>query len=208
MNTFSRRRKWDVIGAMLALVIGGGLIAWNRLWLQPERTCISQLKQAGLAMAQYIRDYDERYPLTTNWVQATRSYSNKDASLQCPSRTDLPIGYAMHSGVSRLYGLAAVDKYAQTVFIFESDAGGANPVDDRKRLPASPRHPAGHSVLFHDFHAKSVLQPDFAFGYDERVLKPLRELHLKQQAEYWRKMQVKEKAAARAKQLSTKAQTR
>jgi hypothetical protein len=94
------------------------------------------------------------------------------------------------------------------VFIFESDTGGTNPVDNGKRLPPSPRHPAGHTVLFHDFHVESAMQPDFVFGYDERVLKPRRELHLKQQAEYWRKYLAKQKAAAKAKQLSIKAQTR
>lgn len=110
--------------------------------------------------------------------------------------------------MNRLYNLTDVDNPAQTIFAFESNAGGDNPVDNGKRLPISSRHPAGHSVLFHDFHAKSLLQPDFAFGYDERILKPSRELHLKQQAEYWRKRRAEEKAAARAKQLSTKAQTR
>jgi hypothetical protein len=67
MKTFWQRRKWDVLGAMLALVIGGGLIGWNRRIIQQDkeqRTCMSQLRQAGLAMYQYIRDYDEKYPLT------------------------------------------------------------------------------------------------------------------------------------------------
>ncbi|HEX8234472.1 MAG TPA: hypothetical protein VF600_00800 [Abditibacteriaceae bacterium] len=208
MKTFWQRRKWDVLGATLALVVGGGLIGWNRLVLQPERICMSQLRQTGRAMYQYIRDYDEKYPLTPNWVQATRPYAGGGASLQCPSRTDLPVGYAMHSGVARLHDISWLNTPQRSIFVFDSDAGGANPIDDGKHLPTSPRHPRGHAVLFHDGHVESVLQPDFAFGYDERVLKPIRELVLKQQAEYWRKMREKEKAAARAKQLSTKAQTR
>lgn len=54
---------------MLALLVGGGLIGWNRFILQRDkyqRTCIAQLKQTGLAMAQYIRDYDEMFPLNGN----------------------------------------------------------------------------------------------------------------------------------------------
>jgi hypothetical protein len=114
----------------------------------------------------------------------------------------------MHSGVARLHDISWLNTPQRTIFVFDSDAGGANPVDDGKRLPISPRHPAGHAVLFHDGHAKSVLQPDFAFGYDERVLKARRELVLRQQAESVRKIRAQAKAASRSKPTNTKASTR
>jgi prepilin-type processing-associated H-X9-DG protein len=113
----------------------------------------------------------------------------------------------MHSGVPRLYGLALATKPAQTIFAFDANASGANSVDDGRMLPRPARHSDGHGVLFIDAHVELMRNPDFAFGYDERVLKPLREHHRKYEAGVWRQTLAKQRVM-KAKQLSTKAQTR
>jgi hypothetical protein len=40
-----------------------------------QRTCQSNLSKLGLAMSQYIRDYDETFPLDTNWPELLWPYS-------------------------------------------------------------------------------------------------------------------------------------
>jgi len=211
MNGFWQRRKWDIIGVTLAVLCGGGMIASYRMVIQPQnyqRTCQSNLKQIGMALLQYSRDYDERLPLTEDWVNGLWPYSRSKVILRCPSRPDLPVGYAIHSGVSRLYGYPMISSPARTIFVFDSDVGGANPVDDGKLLPRPARHPKGHGVAFLDGHVKHLQNPNFAFGYDERVLKPLREAEIQRTAEFWRGIEARDKAAARQNAAKRKASKR
>lgn len=55
-------------------------------------TCQSNLKQLGLGTAQYVQDYDERYPLydggnpaTTGWGRAVQPYVKNFQVFKCPS---------------------------------------------------------------------------------------------------------------------------
>lgn len=176
MNDLWKRRKVDVIGAALALVIAAGMIIFERTTLRPRRemqTCQSNLRQVGLAMMQYARDYDERYPLGNNWADALHPYSKKPAIFRCPSRSDLPHGYAMNKRMARA-SMADIYDPQNTVLGFDSDAGRTNPCDIGTSLPTVSRHPLGHSILFADAHVATVAKPDFVRGFDEAIIKSAR----------------------------------
>jgi len=67
-------------------------------------SCQSQLKQVGLGFAQYIQDYDEKYPqvetnvafgtntagTATGWGETIQPYLKSTQIYQCPSETNAP----------------------------------------------------------------------------------------------------------------------
>ena len=67
-----------------------------------QTTCLSNTKQMGLAIYQYIQDYDETMPYSyfyqvvpsgtfqTRWYQIIYPYTKSVAVFTCPSRQDIP----------------------------------------------------------------------------------------------------------------------
>ena len=51
------------------------LVAQPRLRAVQTKSCQINLKQIGLAMLQYNRDYDEKYPLAANWADSLKPYA-------------------------------------------------------------------------------------------------------------------------------------
>ena len=54
----------------------------------PRSSCASNMKQMGLAFAQYNNDYDDKFPMTTTeqgWFAAVQPYLKSEAIFQCPS---------------------------------------------------------------------------------------------------------------------------
>ena len=64
----------------------------------PHERCLSNEKQIGLALAQYMEDYDEHYPpiSTANghqtWRNAIYLYIKSTPAFQCPDQTGAPVG--------------------------------------------------------------------------------------------------------------------
>jgi prepilin-type processing-associated H-X9-DG protein len=173
MKTFIQRHRLDLIGVGLAVLIASGLLIFFNTKIKPDRYqrhCVGNLKQIGLAVMQYSRDYDEKFPLTNNWVDGLYPYSKKPPIFVCLIRPDLPHGYALHRGTQWMYGLSSLDNPVETVLVFESDAGTRNPSDFGTSLPKPARHPNSHATLFFDGHVKVLAQPDLKFGYDPKVL--------------------------------------
>jgi prepilin-type N-terminal cleavage/methylation domain-containing protein/prepilin-type processing-associated H-X9-DG protein len=57
-----------------------------------KTSCLSNIKQIGLAFAQYVQDYDSRYPKSsfattpvTGWVEVLQPYTKSIQLFQCPS---------------------------------------------------------------------------------------------------------------------------
>ncbi len=175
MNAFWQRRKWDVLGVILALTLAVGLIAWSNMVLRPRAragTCQTNLKQIGMAMSQYIRNYDEKFSPAENWSDVLLPYLRgwgqvaRPVDYSCPARSDLIYGYAMNRGLAQLSLSQLADPVsgAGTVLSFDSDTGRANASDAGTSLPSVPRHPNGHAILFVDWHVEFLTSVDFARG--------------------------------------------
>lgn len=56
-----------------------------------KASCFSNLQQIRLGMAQYVQDYDEKYPLASNstggWVSSIYPYVKSTWIFQCPAET-------------------------------------------------------------------------------------------------------------------------
>ena len=99
-------------------------------------SCQSNLKQIGLGFMQYIRDYDEKFPLATTdddgsgaynanfdrgWMDNVQPYLKSTQIFQCPSESanySPPLratDYWYSAPVEQIRDLAAVSKSAQTV---------------------------------------------------------------------------------------------
>jgi len=104
--------------------------------------CISNLKQLGLGMMQYMQDYDDTYPTHTNgtqrWPQMMNPYVKSNQVYQCPNRSDFDytgdyntagqIGYGMNYWLNSYYypsttapglKMAAISRPSETVWIAE-----------------------------------------------------------------------------------------
>ena len=116
-------------------------------------SCLSNMKQMGLGMMQYMQDYDEVYPMHYNgserWPQIMNPYVKSNQLYQCPSRdagfeyqgdytSAGTIGYGMNywlnsyyypSSTERGIKMAAIQRPTETVWIAEINGipRGSNP---------------------------------------------------------------------------------
>lgn len=167
-----------------------------------QSSCLSNLKQIGLATMQYVRDYDEQMPRAANWSAALFPYSKNTAIFQCPRRGNVPQGYALHRNAS-MVSQAAFNDPAKMVLYFDSDGAGVNSSDVGTSLPRRFRHPAGFGLGFADGHVKVVARPDLKFGYDTHFDRA----NAKAQAEsakFWAEYQKKQRTLQRRKIASQK----
>lgn len=83
-----------IVIAILALLAAILMPVFGRVRENGRRSaCQSNLKQIGLAITQYIQDYDERFPLAlygnldngTGWASGLQRYTRSYQVLQCPS---------------------------------------------------------------------------------------------------------------------------
>ncbi len=130
-------------------------------------SCQSNLKQIGLAAAQYIQDYDERYMIqdeTTDylWFEPLQPYIKSTQVFRCPSATDtlaqsdyLVNGFFAH-GLSQ----AAFTNTSEQIFAGER-ASGLDEIDyhswDLTEFEPhlnKERHFDGSNYLFADGHVK------------------------------------------------------
>lgn len=188
MSFFSRWSRREIAAIALVTLFAVALMFSRPAVMGPREAaqCQINLKQMGLAMLQYNRDYDEKYPLAKNWTDALQPYGKPSAEqYQCPSRKDLPFGYAMHAGVAEL-SMADLSDPSNAILFFDSDAGTPNHTDTGSSLPPSPRHPKGHSIAFLDAHTEFVEKPDLKYGYDPAQIAATRKKYRQQQEEWER----------------------
>ena len=119
-----------------------------------QPTCLSNLKQLGLAALQWAQDHNETLP-PAEWVAELEPYHKNAAILVCPSRPELTVGYALNV---KLVGVALGDitNPAETIMFFESNVGGDNPVGGPELVPEEGVHNGGVNVIFVDGHAQWV----------------------------------------------------
>lgn len=128
-----------------------------------EGSCISNVKQLGLAFSMYVQDYDEHYPLPQSWNEGIYPYTKNTAILRCPFAPEesLP-SYAMNRRLKSVL-LARIETPNDTVELFDS-IPGKNLSGGRELLPDPPRHGTGgyNTIGFVDGHAKGVSQKDLS----------------------------------------------
>ena len=153
MNLLASPLRPRVMAAALLLLWTTVLFWFNATKVRPQREanqCLSNLKQIGMAMAQYQQDYAQTWPPAAQWTNAIQPYLLSSALLQCPARPDLKFGYAMNGRLGAL-SLQRVTNY-DIALVFDSDAGVKNAVDWRASVEPPVRHSYGITILFADGH--------------------------------------------------------
>ncbi len=73
------------IMAVTALVLFPFFGRARESYRSPEGICLSNLKQLGLGLKQYVQDYDEKYPpISSGWPKVTQPYLKSWRIFQCP----------------------------------------------------------------------------------------------------------------------------
>ncbi len=112
----------------------------------------SNLKQLALGVIQYTQDHDEKMPDAASWGDEILPFVHTEALFRDPSA---PAGekwsYAYNSTLSGV-ALAKLDSPAQTVMLFESNAGAKNASDTGRSVPKPGRHNGGTDYAFADGH--------------------------------------------------------
>ena len=137
-----------------------------------EATCMSNLKQLGLAALEYCEDYDDKFPPANSWNESlvihlkrkwaapyTGSEADSRASriLNCPSAAGESPGpdYAINAAVAGIK-MSAIADPDQTPLFFDS-IPGPNRAGGWELLPSPPRHPWGKNIVcFADGHCGTV----------------------------------------------------
>lgn len=140
-----------IIGAMMAAVMFPMFARAREKAL--ALSCQSNIKQICLGILMYSQDYDEKFPLATNWEDIVVSQYIKDQRVAvCPKAPTLRSGYAYNAQLSGRER-NTIKKPAETVAILESDKGW-NAAGGRELLPSPPRHVDGDNYGFVDGHVR------------------------------------------------------
>lgn len=132
-----------------ALVLWLGPMVGDQKASAKSTSCLSNLKQMGIAFEMYSQDTDQRYPPAAKWMDVIEPLMKEDLR-SCPE-VQSGYGYAM----SRFMDRAMVPvKDAQVLpLLFESKLLGRNESEFFPSLPM--RHPnRPGAVLFADGHAR------------------------------------------------------
>jgi prepilin-type processing-associated H-X9-DG protein len=131
-------------------------------------SCLSNVKQMGLANIMYAQDYDDRLPIASNWQTDLVPYTKNERLFHCPevstgTEQSTPSGtnYAYNSALDMMKTKRLAEP-ANTVLIYDSTNFSQNANDALTSLPSPGRHrlasSRGNNIGFADGHAKS--QPD------------------------------------------------
>lgn len=130
-------------------------------------SCQSNLKQIGLGMMQYVRDYDEQFPIARSWADGLKPYLGLSARpnrpntekefqrlFRCPTSQAFYVYNGFYSTIS-----ASQDKNSSSSpLIYDAATGGRNASDKGQSWPQIPIHSIkqnrGNNVLFGDGHVE------------------------------------------------------
>ena len=114
--------------------------------------CVSNAKQAGLAVRLYADEHDGKCPPAVNWCDAiVPSLPNADV-LRCPQRRGEKSGFALNAKVA---GRTLSSIPPDTVMLFES-SGGWNSSGGAAEVVSRPPHGKSYVFCFADGSARQV----------------------------------------------------
>ncbi len=179
MSSVTRRRGFTLIELLVVIAIIAILAAILFPVFAKARekarsiSCLSNLKQQGLAALQYVQDYDETFPAYSGWKGKFDPYMKSQNLWICPSRKNLPWYYGQGfnlglatpvvvAGYSQ-QSLAAIQSISHKILWPEWDRCNAGPPVGPTGLfdggatcywAATRVHTDGSNVMFGDGHAK------------------------------------------------------
>lgn len=133
---------------------------------QPDelsQQCRSNLKMVCLALLMYSQDYDEQFPMASQWCDVVDPYLKNQELFRCPAAS-ASYGYGLNRGLDRAR-LRAIHLPATTVMVFDSSAGAKNANDQGQSLCRPLRHPDGNNFGYVDGHVVAATTPQrFGLG--------------------------------------------
>lgn len=117
-----------------------------------QTSCMSNLKQLGLAFLMYAQDWDEKLP-GKDWVAATQPYLKNTQVLICPGRPEVKVGYVYNEAVMGV-SLKKIGNPAETVLVFEGEPVDGKDFGGVERIAEGGYHNGGLNILFADGHVK------------------------------------------------------
>jgi prepilin-type processing-associated H-X9-DG protein len=148
------------------LVVVGGFLLYCLLApiyksSKPKATstsCLSNMKQLGLALLMYVQDYDEKFPPAAEWMDMTLPYLKNENTYRCPGvaeKDKFAYGYGFNRKLERtLYEKIAEPE--KTIMLFESWNLKKNVSDSVLTLLESPRHNDTINLAYADGHASRL----------------------------------------------------
>jgi prepilin-type N-terminal cleavage/methylation domain-containing protein/prepilin-type processing-associated H-X9-DG protein len=141
-----------------------------------QATCQSNMKQIGLAIMQYVQDYDERYPFfdygsagcmatqtsspwNSIWSYILEPYIKSAAVFHCPSSKKGPWGAA--AGQSHDYLVPCYPGQAGSIWLFGSRDWYGYPTT----TPAAVAEVKAPASVIAVYEAGDGLNPGFCYGY-------------------------------------------
>jgi prepilin-type processing-associated H-X9-DG protein/prepilin-type N-terminal cleavage/methylation domain-containing protein len=189
------KRAFTLIEALIVVAIVALIAAFLMpMFARPNpeyhrRTqCQSNLRSIGMAFAQYVQDYDEKFPpahvtLLTGWADVMQPYIQSNQLFQCPSgqsvTSTLSSDYFYNRRLSRLL-LNKMKQPALTIMLGDGEdnaptwnswtrmttAAMANP------NPPSQRHLGFANYAFADGHVKMMRASAISSTHASPTLKP------------------------------------
>jgi len=120
-------------------------------------TCISNVKQLGLATLMYCQDYDNSMPPASRWAQGLLPYAKNEWLFTCPTlrKNNEQGGYAFDTRLDAAK-MTAIPDPRSTVMYFESVTKQIGTTDPQTSLLMKPRHDDKISVGYVDGHAQGI----------------------------------------------------
>ncbi len=118
-------------------------------------SCLSNVKQLGLALTMYEQDYDGWTPSAGGWNDSIYPYTRNPGLLVCPEADNQEVpSYSLNQSVCGIH-TGSVAAPENTVIVFEGGEG-PNLVGGPDALADPPRHYSDNAVGFLDGHAKHL----------------------------------------------------
>ncbi|MEN6545462.1 MAG: DUF1559 domain-containing protein [Armatimonadia bacterium] len=137
-----------------------------------QSSCLSNVKQIGLAILSYVQDYDETffaYRMDSGgvyyWDVITQPYMKNTQLLKCPSQSGLAgRNYGWNWSYLDFKSLGTITSPSETFMIGDADSLIAPPTSTNWSLMRFP-HNDGANYEFVDGHAKFLTKQDVQGNY-------------------------------------------
>lgn len=147
--------------------------------VQKQNVAISNAKHFGLAMQQYVQDYDGTFPPATRWMDVVKPYFRNDESVfQDPAAPNQKYAFAFNRALSGKK-VTRLRNASEVAAFFSSTTDRRNASDNGESLPRPGRHSGGSIYGFADGHirwypdsARPSLTPVFSPLPKPRALTP------------------------------------